>query len=145
MAHIRDKKNSLRFWGVFVALCILSFISGLDVAIIMTALPTITAEIGGAEKYVWIANSFVVASSVPQPLFGQLANVFGRRLPFIASTTLFALGSGIAGGAHNVAMLVAGRTIQGVGAGGIYVLLDIVCCDLVPLSKRGKYLGLMFW
>jgi EmrB/QacA subfamily drug resistance transporter len=137
-------KKSIRFWGTFVALCILSFISGLDVAIVMTALPTITAEIGGAEKYVWIANSFVVASSVPQPLFGQLTNVFGRQLPFIGSTVLFAVGSGIAGGASGVGMLIAGRTIQGVGAGGIYVLLDIVCCDLVPLRERGKYLGLMF-
>ncbi|RAL05832.1 MFS general substrate transporter [Aspergillus ibericus CBS 121593] len=42
------------------------------------------------------------------------------------------------------AMLIAGRTIQGVGAGGMYVLLDIVCADLVPLRERGKYLGLMF-
>lgn len=97
----------------------MSFISGLDVAIIMTALPTITAEIGGAEKHIWKANSFVVASSVPQLLFGQLANVFGRQKPFIVSTILFALGSGIAGGASNVGMLIAGRTIQGVGAGGI--------------------------
>jgi EmrB/QacA subfamily drug resistance transporter len=139
-----SEKKPLRFWGTFVALCILSFISALDVSIIMTALPTITAQIGGASQYIWIANSFVVASSVPQPLFGQLANVLGRRIPLIASTALFALGSGVAGGAHNVAMLIAGRTIQGVGAGGIYVLLDIVCCDLVPLRQRGKYLGLMF-
>ncbi|KAF1942706.1 MFS general substrate transporter [Clathrospora elynae] len=124
-----ESKMSIRFWGTFIALCILSFISGLNVAIIMTALPTITAEIGGAKKY---------------PLFGQLANVFGRRLPFIGATVLFALGSVIAGGASNVGMLIAGRTIQGVGAGGIYVLLDIVCCDLVPLRERGKYLGLMF-
>jgi hypothetical protein len=41
-------------------------------------------------------------------------------------------------------MLISGRTIQGLGAGGIYVLLDIVCCDLVPLRERGKWLGLMF-
>ncbi|KAF2175387.1 MFS general substrate transporter [Zopfia rhizophila CBS 207.26] len=76
-----------RFWGVFVALCLLSFISALDVAIITTALPTITKEIGGETN---------------------------------------------------------GRSIQGVGAGGVYVLLDIVCCDLMPLRERGKYLGLMF-
>jgi MFS family permease len=50
----------------------------------------------------------------------------------------------VGGGATNPSMLIAGRTIQGVGAGGIYVLLDIVCCDLVSLKERGKYLGLMF-
>ncbi|OJD19089.1 hypothetical protein AJ78_00962 [Emergomyces pasteurianus Ep9510] len=136
--------HKIRFWGTFVALCILAFISALDVAIITTAFPKIISEVGGATHYVWIANSFVVASSVLQPMFGQLANVLGRRIPLIASTVLFIVGSGIAGGATNVAMLIAGRTVQGAGAGGVYVLLDIVCCDLVPLRERGKYLGLMF-
>ncbi|EPE33786.1 MFS general substrate transporter [Glarea lozoyensis ATCC 20868] len=136
--------KTFRFWGTFVALCLLAFISALDVAIITTALPTITAEIGGSKQYIWIANSFVLASSVPQPLFGQLANLFGRRKPIIVSVAFFLIGSGIGGGAINPAMLIAGRSIQGVGAGGIYVLLDIVCCDLVPLRERGKYLGLMF-
>jgi MFS family permease len=133
-----------RFWGIFVSLCLLSFISALDVAIITTALPKVTADIGSTEQdYVWIANSFVVASSVVQPLCGQLADIFGRRIPLLVSTMLFALGSGIAGGANSVDMMIAGRTVQGVGAGGVYVLLDIVCCDLVPLRERGKYLGLM--
>lgn len=108
------------------------------------ALPTITEDVGGARQYIWIANSFVVASCVVQPFAGQLADVYGRRSPLISSVALFALGSGIAGGASNVAMLIAGRTIQGLGAGGIYVLIDIVCCDLVPLRERGKWLGLMF-
>jgi MFS family permease len=138
------RPKTFRFWGTFVGLCLLAFISALDVAIITTALPTIIEEIGGAKQYIWIANSFVLASSVPQPLFGQLANLFGRRKPIIVSVALFLIGSGIGGGAINPAMLIAGRSIQGVGAGGIYVLLDIVCCDLVSLRERGKYLGLMF-
>lgn len=135
--------HSLRFWGIFVALCILSFICALDVIIITTALPTITASIGGAKQYVWIANSFVIASSVLQLLFGQLADILGRKTPLIASAVLFVLGSGLAGGANSAAGLISGRTVQGVGAGGLYVLLDIVCCDLVPLRERGKYVGLM--
>ncbi|KAK7751513.1 hypothetical protein SLS62_006600 [Diatrype stigma] len=137
-------RHSVRFWGTFVALCLLAFISALDVAIITTALPDITDSVGGASQYVWIANSFVVASAVLQPLTGQIANALGRRGPLIASTALFALGSGVSGGAYNATMLIAGRVVQGVGAGGINVLLDIVCCDLVPLRERGKYLGLMF-
>ncbi|KAL4756768.1 MFS general substrate transporter [Aspergillus foveolatus] len=136
--------HSPRFWGIFAALCLLAFVSALDVSIISTALPTITADIGGASQFIWIANSFVVASCVVQTLFGQLADLLGRRLPLIVSTALFTLGSGVAGGAHSPAMLIAGRTVQGVGAGGMYVLLDIICADLVPLRERGKYLGLMF-
>lgn len=140
----RGFKRGVRFWGIFVSLCLLSFISALDVSVVTVALPTITEDIGGARQYVWIANSFIVATCIVQPLFGQLADAFGRRIPLIFSVALFTLGSGMAGGAHNVAMLIAGRTVQGVGSGGIIVLLDVVCCDLVPLRERGKYLGIMF-
>lgn len=83
--------KSLRFWGVFVALCCLSFLAALDSSIITTALPTITKSIGGETEYVWIANSFVFATLVPQPLFGQIANVFGRRNPLIVSVALFGM------------------------------------------------------
>lgn len=136
--------RGVRFWGIFACLCILAFLSALDVAIITTALPTVIAEIGGATEYIWIANSFVVASCVLQPLFGQLADILGRRIPLLGSVALFTLGSGISGGATTAGMLIAGRTAQGAGAGGINVLIDIVCCDLVPMRERGKYLGLMF-
>jgi MFS family permease len=61
----------------------------------------------------------------------------------MASIILFMLGSGIAGGSINPAMLISGRTVQGLGAGGSYVLIDIVCCDLVPLRERGKHLAIV--
>lgn len=139
-----QQKRGVRFWGTIVCLCLLSFLSALDVTVITTALPTITDDIGGARQYVWIANSFVVASSVMQPLFGQLANIFGRRTPLVASVAAFTLGSTLAGSARDAGLLIAGRTTQGIGAGGMYVLLDIVCCDLVPLRDRGTYMGLIF-
>ncbi|TGO61260.1 hypothetical protein BOTNAR_0131g00060 [Botryotinia narcissicola] len=135
--------HSWRFWFIFLALCLISFVCSIDATIVVTALPTITREIGGEEQYIWIANSFVFASTAPQPLFAQISNILGRRNPFLFAICLFALGSGLAGGATTPAMLIAGRTIQGVGAGGCYVLLDVVLCDIVPLRQRGKYLGIM--
>ena len=135
--------HSPRFWCLFAALCLISFISSIDATIVTTALSTITREIGGAEQYVWIANCFVFASTVPQPLFAQISNIFGRRNPMLFAVSLFALGSGIAAGAKDTSMLIGGRTVQGLGTGGIYVLLDVICCDLVPLRERGKYLGIM--
>ncbi|KAK8097550.1 major facilitator superfamily domain-containing protein [Apiospora kogelbergensis] len=121
-----EEGRRLHFWGTFVALCTLAFISALDVSIISTSLPAIIASIGGATEFVWVANSFVIASTVPQPLFCQVADISGRRAPLFFSFALFALGNGIVGGAHNVTMLIAGRTVQGVGAGCIYILIDIV-------------------
>ena len=135
--------HSWRFWLVFLSLCLVSFASALDSTIITTALPTITKAIGGQQQYVWIANSFVLASTAIQPLVGQLSNIFGRRMPMIISVAFFALGSGIAGGSNSIGMMVAGRTVQGLGSGGIFVLVDLITSDLVPLRERGKYLGLM--
>ncbi|KAF3002344.1 hypothetical protein E8E14_007041 [Neopestalotiopsis sp. 37M] len=136
-------RHGPQFWVVIMSLSALSFISALDVMIIATALPSITESIGGATEYIWIANSFVIASAVLQPMIGQLADILGRQIPTVGSIILFMIGSGISGGSLNPAMLIAGRTVQGVGAGGIYVLIDIVCCDLVPLRDRGKYLGII--
>ncbi len=62
----------------------------------------------------------------------------------IASVAIFVLGSGICGGANNGSMLIAGRTIQGIGSGGLNMLIDLIVCDLVPLRERGKFTGIIF-
>jgi EmrB/QacA subfamily drug resistance transporter len=134
-------KHSWRIWCVFIALCLLSFISAVDATIITTSLPIITHEIGGEELYVWIANSFLFASTVPQPLYGQIANIFGRKNPILLAIALFALGSALAGSAQNAAMLMAARTIQGIGSAGLYVLSDIIICDIIPPRHRASYLS----
>ena len=54
---------------------------------------------------------------------------------------LFTLGSGICGGATNGAMLIAGRAIQGMGSGGINMIVDVIISDLVPLRERGNYMA----
>lgn len=136
-------EHTLAFWMVFVSLCLASFLAALDVTIITTALPTITQAIGGEDKYVWIANSYVITSTAVQPLFGQLSNIFGRRYVTLTAVGLFLLGSGLSGGAVNVGMLIVGRCIQGAGSGAIMMLLDLIICDLVPLRERAKYIGIV--
>ena len=132
----------ISFWMVFVALCLAAFVAALDVTIVTTALPTIVKEIGGGGEYIWIANSYVLTSTAIQPFYGQTSNIFGRRWITILAVSLFILGSGISGGAVNVAMLIAGRCVQGLGSGGIMMLLDLIICDLLPLKERPKYVGI---
>lgn len=134
-------KPSWRLWVILSILSLLSFIGGLDSTIITTSLPTITYEIRASDEYVWIANSYLFASTIPQPLYGQLANIFGRRSPMIVATALFTLGSGLAGWASSSGVLIAGRVVHGLGSGGLYVLSDIIICDLVPPRSRGPYLS----
>lgn len=136
-------KPSLAFAVIIFVLCLCTLVSSLDALIITTALPRITDAIGGQAQYVWIANSFVLASTVVQPLYAQLSNIFGRRNPMLIALTLFSLGSGIAGGATNVAMLIGGRAVQGLGSAGLFVLADLIVCDLVPVRERAKYMGIV--
>jgi MFS family permease len=139
-------KASWSLWCILVALSLFSFLSALDGTIITTSLPTIAREIGanGQQLYLWTAQCFFFASTVPQPLLGQVANIFGRRNPLFAAIALFTLGSGLSGGARSPAMLIAGRTVQGLGASGLYVFGDIIICDLVPPLYRGSYLSIFF-
>lgn len=129
---------------MFTSLCITSLLSALDATIVSTVLPSIVADIKSESLYVWALNAFFLSMTTIQPLYGQTANIFGRRWLIIAAIGLFALGSGICGGANSTAMFIAGRVIKGAGGGGINVMIDMVVCDLVPQRERGKYMGLVF-
>ncbi|EAW11039.1 putative MFS multidrug transporter [Aspergillus clavatus NRRL 1] len=109
---------------------------------ITTALPTVTRELDGEENYVWIANAYTLASAAIQPLVGQISNIVGRRYPMIVSMCLFALGSGLCGGSTSAAMMIAGRAVQGLGAGGILLLLEVIVSDLVPVRERAQFVGI---
>jgi MFS family permease len=61
----------------------------------------------------------------------------------IFAVVLFVFGSGIAGGANTSEMFIAGRLVQGIGAGGMIMLIDLIVCDLVPLRERRTYLGIV--
>ncbi|KAH8597479.1 major facilitator superfamily domain-containing protein [Bisporella sp. PMI_857] len=134
-------RHSWDVMGVFIALLLLSLMSSIDGTIVTTSLPTITREIGGGAEYIWVINGFLLASTATQPLFAQVSNIFGRRNPILFALFLFALGSGIAGGARNPATLISGRTLQGLGTSGLYVLADIILCDVIPPRYRGPYLS----
>ncbi|KAG8891731.1 hypothetical protein FRC01_014543, partial [Tulasnella sp. 417] len=109
---------------------------------VSTALPTIVQDLQGTE-FAWVGSAYALGSTAVLPLTGGLAQIFGRRPVVLGSLIFFALGSGIAGGAKSMNMLIAGRAIQGVGGGSILSLTEIVIADLVPLSQRGAYLGLI--
>ncbi|KAI0435794.1 MFS general substrate transporter [Xylaria telfairii] len=135
--------KSLGFWLIIASLCIVAFTASLDGSILAIALPQISSSLQIGDKYVEVANCFLFAQTVVQPGIAQLCNIFGRRWPMIITVVIFALGSGIAGGAKNTATIIAGRTVQGLGSGGIMLLVELIVCDLVPLRERGKYLGIV--
>jgi hypothetical protein len=88
-----------RFWAIFPGLCIGGLLSALDTTILSTVLPTISHDLDSQLLYVWAINGYFVSQTAVQPLYGQVANIFGRRWPMVFSVALFALGSGLCGGA----------------------------------------------
>lgn len=73
----------------------------------------------------------------------SLANIFGRKASLATSVVVFALGSLITALATSMKMAIGGRAVQGAGGAGLLCLAQIVVVDLVPLAKRGLYIGLL--
>ncbi|RGP63695.1 multidrug transporter [Fusarium sporotrichioides] len=133
-----------RFYGAFGTLCLVTFIIALDSTIICVALPTIAEDIGAsAIEAFWCGTSFLLASTVVQPPVASLSHIFGRRPALLASVTIFAGGSIMAALAKNISVLLGGRTLQGLGSGGILALTYVIVTDLVSLRERGKWFGLI--
>ncbi|TFY60745.1 hypothetical protein EVG20_g7307 [Dentipellis fragilis] len=131
------------FWLTFLAVVVSIFLSALDLTAVATALPTITKRLGGGSDFVWVGSAYSLASTAVLPLSGRLADVFGRKPVMLCSIALFAVGSAIAGAAQNMNMMIAARTVQGVGGGGIINMTEIIVSDLVPLAERGVYQGVI--
>ncbi|KAI3400339.1 hypothetical protein diail_3356 [Diaporthe ilicicola] len=131
------------FWAVFPGLCLAMFLTGLDASILATSLPTIILDLNGGSLYIWTMNGYFLTTAGIQPLMGQAADIFGRRVPMIVALCLFTLGSGLCGGATSLQMLIAARLVQGLGGGGLFVMTDTIIADLTPLRDRMKYVSMV--
>ncbi|KAJ3733198.1 iron permease [Lentinula guzmanii] len=132
-------KRDWRFWMIFLCLFLSQFLTATAVS---TALPTIVNVLHG-DQFIWIASAYTICSTALAPLSGGLAEVFGRKIVMFASILLFAAGSAICGASTPLNMLIAGRTVQGMGSGSISTMCQIILADLVPLRERGMFSGLI--
>lgn len=119
---------------VMTALCLALFLAALDMTIISTALPTIAADFGASESgFSWIASSYLLANAACIPLWGKLSDIWGRKPIILLANIWFLVGSLICALAKNLAMILAGRAIQGVGGGGIIIMANISVTDLFSM------------
>ena len=117
----------VRFWCIIIGLGITNLLGALENTVVSTAARVILTDLQLGERFIWITDAFFVCSAAFQPLFGQMCNVFGRRWVTMAIVAIFTLGSGICGGATSGAMLIAGRAVQGIGSGGIIMVIGSYC------------------
>ncbi|MGW9192358.1 MDR family MFS transporter [Micromonospora chersina] len=117
-------------------------LAALDQTIVGTALPTIVGELGGINHYSWVVTAYLLASTASTPLYGKMADLYGRRPVFLFSIGTFLLGSLLAGLSQNMTQLIVTRGVQGIGAGGLLTLAFTIISDVVPPRERGRYQGL---
>ena len=97
-------------------------LAALDQTIVGTALPTIVGELGGINHYSWVVTAYLLASTASTPLYGKMADLYGRRPVFLFSIGMFLLGSLLAGLSQDMTQLIVTRGVQGLGAGGLMTL-----------------------
>jgi EmrB/QacA subfamily drug resistance transporter len=127
---------------VLIGLMAGMFLAALDQSIVGVALPQIVSELNGLNHLSWVVTAYLLTSTASTPLWGKISDLYGRRPMFQAAIVIFLIGSLIAGAAQSMEMLIGGRAVQGLGAGGLIALALAIIGDVIPPRERGKYQGM---
>lgn len=128
--------------AVTVAVTLGMFLAALDTTIVATALPTIARTLHGLELYPWVAAAYSLALTAATPVFGGLADHYGRRPVYLFGIAAFLAGSALCGAARSMPELVAFRAVQGVGGGALLPVAITIVGDLYSLEERARVQGL---
>ena len=119
------------------------FVSMLASTVVGTSLPVIISDLGGAQSaFTWVITATLLATTVSTPIWGKLADLFNRKLLLQIALVIFVASSAIAGFAQDPGTLITMRVFQGIGAGGLAALSQIVMADIISPRERGRYAGL---
>lgn len=127
---------------ILAALMLTLLLAALDQTIVSTALPTITSDLGGLNHLSWVVTAYLLASTASTPIWGKISDLYGRKLMLQSAVVVFVVASALAGLSQTMGQLIATRALQGLGGGGIMVLVMAVIADLIPPRERGRYAGL---
>jgi EmrB/QacA subfamily drug resistance transporter len=129
--------------NIFYGLMLGMFLSALNQTIVATALPTIGRDFGNFENLSWVIIAYLLSSTVVSPLYGKLSDIHGRRGMMLLAIGLFLAGSVVSAAAPNMTILIVGRTLQGIGGGGIVPLTQTTIADMITPRERGRYQAYM--
>ncbi|MEU6997999.1 MDR family MFS transporter [Nonomuraea sp. NPDC046570] len=118
-------------------------LAAIDGTIVATAVPAIVRDLGSFSLFPWVIAAYMLTQAVSTPVYGKLADLFGRRPMLLTGMTIFLVGSLLGGLAWSMPALIVARAIQGVGAGAIQSIVQVIAGDLYPLEERGKISGLL--
>jgi len=138
-----NKPKSLRFKLTVFFLCAVTVIGSMDAVIVAACLQAIAHDLQSTSvESFWVGTSFLLAQTVTIPIFGTTSEIFGRKWPILIAISIFTLGSILCATAETVTWLIGARVVQGVGAGGMIQLVQIILSDITTMSERGLYMAL---
>ena len=129
-------------WIITAALMLIMVLASMEMTVTSTAMPTIIGELRGLEHYSWVASLYLLACTVTMPLYGRLADVWGRKPTIMVATVIFTAASVLAAYARSMPQLILFRGLQGLGAGGIMPVVLTILGDLFTLRERARIQGL---
>lgn len=126
-----------------VSLMVVVFVAALDITIISIAAPGIAEVLGGFDLISLLFFSYLLTSSITIPLYGKLADIFGRRSMLALGIVIFTVGSALCAASPTMELLTIARGIQGCGTGAIFTITYTIVGDVFPLAERGKVMGMI--
>ncbi len=118
-----------------------NFMAAVEATIVATAIPTIVSSLGGFTLFTWVFSAFLLTQGATIPLYGKLADIYGRKRVFVFGVLLFLAGSALCGFAGSMSMLIFFRAIQGIGAGAVLPISTTIIGDIYNLEERAKVQG----
>ncbi|KAF1837626.1 MFS general substrate transporter [Decorospora gaudefroyi] len=135
-------RQPLHILTAFIALSLSIFLVALDTVLIPTALPTISQSFHIPDSlYAWTGSAYLLANAASIPFWGKLSDIFGRKPVILIANLIFLGGSIVCAVSVSASMFVAGRAVQGVGGGGVIVLVHVCVSDLFNIRGRSFYMG----
>jgi EmrB/QacA subfamily drug resistance transporter len=126
---------------VMAAVMLAIFMVATDSYIVATAMPTIVGDLGGFRFFSWVFAAYLLAQAVTIPIYGRLADLYGRKRVFFAGTSIFLLGSLLCGFAWGMVPLVLFRAIEGIGAGAVQPIATTIVGDIYTPVERARMQG----
>ncbi len=134
---LSNRRLALILAGPLAAL----MLAELDQAVFATALPTVVGELGGVNETGWVLTGYILSGTLAMLVLGRLGDAYGRRRVFLVALTVLLAGSVLGGVATTTPTLIVARLVQGLGGGGLLVLVQALVADLVPARRRAPVLS----
>jgi EmrB/QacA subfamily drug resistance transporter len=128
---------------ILAACLIATFMAAVESTIVATIIPTIVSDLGGFDLFTWVFTAYLLTQAVTIPVYGRLADLFGRKPVFFFGTAVFLIGTLLCGIAWNMQWLVCFRALQGCGAGAIQPIAATILGDIYTPAERGRIQGMV--